>query len=101
MPAFALPLPDLCRLARALSQVAGATAEVPHEPVPGGRLQLGDALTFVRHLVVGEEVGRPDLLATVEVSVVPADHRVVALPFARDGQRLRCAVTGVSVEPGR
>jgi len=97
LPAFDLPLADLVRLGRALSQVAGATGEVPRSPLPGGRLSLTDALTLVHHLVVAEEASKPDMLASLEVSVVEAGHRLVALPFEGQGGNLRCAVTGVIV----
>lgn len=99
VPAFPLPLADLTRLSRALTAVADAVGEVPHEPLPGGRLGLEDALTLVRHLVIGEEAARPDMLASVEVTLTPREHRLIALPFERDGDRLRCAATGVSVAP--
>ncbi len=99
VPAFLLPLADLTRLTRALSAVAEATGEVPHEPLPGGRLHLEDAVTLARHVVIAEEAGRPDLLTSLEVTVALAGHRLVALPFEVDGDRLRCAVTGVTVAP--
>lgn len=101
IPAFSLSLPELTRLARALTAAAGATGEVPKEPLPGGILVLEDAITLARHLVVGEEVLKPDLLASVEVVVNPHAHRLAAVPFERDGDALRCAVTGVRVGGGR
>lgn len=98
VPAFDLPLGDLVRLGRALSQVAGATGDVPKAALPGGRLSLNDALTLLHHFVVGAEAEKADLLASLEVSVVGAGHRLVALPFENQGDSLRCAVTGVVVK---
>lgn len=101
VPAFDLPLADLTRLMRALAAVE-TPVELPREPVAGGTLHLDDALTLIRHLLVGDEVRRPDMLASVEVDLDLVEHRLVAHPFesARDG-RLRCAVTGVTVSEGR
>lgn len=101
IPAFELPLADACRLARALSQIAENRAEVPREPIAGGVLAFEDALTMVRHLIVGDEVRRSDLLASVEVDMNEVGRGVVALPFETHGERLRCAVTGVTVAPGQ
>jgi len=97
VPAFDIALTDLVRLGRALTQVAGATGEVPHEPLQGGRLSVEDALVLVRHLVIAGEVAKPDMLASLEVGLEELGHRLVALPFAADGDSLRCAVTGVAV----
>ncbi len=97
IPAFPLALEDLTLLARALSSAAGATGEVPKEPCHGGTLDLVDALVFIRYLVVGSEVERPDDLATVKVEISPVSHRIVALPFEIAEGRLRCAVTGTVV----
>jgi hypothetical protein len=97
VPAFELSLKSLGTIGRALSHGA-AFAEVPREPLPGGILSLGDALTMVRYLVVGDEVLRPDQLASVEVTVEPTGQRLAALPFERTEGGLRCAVSGVRVE---
>jgi len=97
VPAFPLPLRSLSALARALSTGAGEPGEVPRAPLPGGTLHLDDAVTFARFLVVSEEVARPDTLASVEVEVRVLRFRLAALPFERDGDNLRCAVTGVRV----
>ncbi len=97
IPAFDLSLQDATRLALALSAAAGATGRVPHEPVTGGRLHLSDALALIRHLVIGDEVRRADLLASVKVEVKESSHRLVALPFAKVKERLHCAVTGITV----
>ncbi len=97
LPGFDLPLADLVRLGRALGQAAGATGEVPRAPLPGGRLSLTDSLTLIHHLVVAEEAAKPDMLASIEVTVIEAGHRLVALPFEGEGDALRCAVTGVTV----
>jgi hypothetical protein len=97
MPAFPLPLEDLIRLARALSNAAGTVGEVPREPIRGGTLSMEDALTLVRHIVVGDEVRRSDMLASVEVTVDVAEQRLAAIPFEEVKGGLRCAVTGVTV----
>lgn len=100
VPAFPLPLPDLVLLARSLADAAGTAGEVPREPIRGGTLALGDAVTLIRHLVIGDEVRKPDMLAAVDVQISERSHRLVAIPFedAGDG-RLRCAITGVVVRP--
>ncbi len=97
IPAFDLPLTSLTRLARALGAAAAATSEVPHEPVRGGILHPEDALVMIRHLVVGEEVRRPDMLASVQVTIDPLSRRLAALPFEVTDRGLRCAVTGMVV----
>ncbi|RLE17534.1 MAG: hypothetical protein DRJ65_22650 [Acidobacteria bacterium] len=97
IPAFALDLQDLTPLAIALTSAASTTGEVPKEPCHGGTLDLEDALVFIRYLIVGAEVSRPDDLATVRVEVTPVSHHIVALPFERIDGRLRCAVTGTIV----
>lgn len=99
MPAFPLPLDDLIRLARALSEAAGTVGEVPREPIRGGTLALEDALTLCRHIVVGDEVRRSDMLASVRVEVREQAHRLAAIPFEEKAGGLRCAVTGVTVRP--
>ena len=100
VPAFALPLPDLVLLGRALSEAAGTVGEVPREPIRGGTLAFEDALTMVRHLVIGDEVRQRDQLASVEVAIVERSHRLAATPFEDGGDgRLRCAITGVVVRP--
>ncbi len=97
IPAFALPIRDLTRLALALGRALGATAEVPREPVTGGTLGLEDAVTLARHLVVGDEVRRPDKLATVDVALELRAHRLAAVPLEDTSRGLRCAVTGVTL----
>ncbi len=97
IPAFALDLQDLTPLALALSSAASTTGEVPKEPCHGGTLDLEDALVFIRYLIVGAEVERPDDLATVKVEISPVSHHIVALPFEKIDGRLRCAVTGTIV----
>ena len=84
-------------LALALSSAASTTGEVSKEPCHGGTLDLEDALVFIRYLIVGAEVERPDDLATVRVEITPVSHHIVALPFERGDGRLRCAVTGTVI----
>lgn len=97
VPAFPLRLTDLTQLSRAFTRVAPTLTEVPREPIPGGTLSRVDAETFVRHLVVGEEVAKPDLLASVSVTVEVTAARLTALPFDATDDRLTCAVTGLTV----
>ncbi len=97
IPAFTLALTDLTLLARALTGVAHTTREVPKEPCHGGTLDLEDAQTLVRYLIVGEEAQKPDKLSTINVAVTPLAHRITALPFERDNDFLVCAITGVKV----
>lgn len=97
IPAFDLPLEDVCRLARALSDVTQTRSEVPREPIHGGTLAHEDALVLVRHLLIGDEVRRSDMLASVEVDTTEVGRGLVALPFERQEGGLRCAVTGVVV----
>ena len=97
VPAFDLPLGDASRLARALSDTTEARAEVPREPIHGGTLAHDDAMVLVRHLLVGDEVRRSDMLASVEVAVDQVGRSLAAIPFERHDDRLRCAVTGVVV----
>lgn len=97
VPAFDMPLLDLSRLARALSAVAADAGEVPREPVHGGTLAYEDALTVIRHLVIGDEVRASDMLASVSVELAVVTSRLVAIPFQRAEAGLRCAITGVTV----
>lgn len=97
IPAFDLPLDELHRLARALAGVSEATAEVPREPIHGGTLAEVDALALVRHILVGDEVRRSDLLASVDVDLELVGRGLVAIPFEQSGERLRCAVTGIEL----
>ena len=100
IPAFLIPLADLTRLARALSQAAGATAEVPREPIHGGSLAVEDAVTLIRHLVIGDEARRSDMLASIQVDIEVLASRLVAIPFEENSGGLRCAITGVTVRAG-
>lgn len=97
IPAFPLPLEDLTLLSKALSSYPGANGEIPKEPCHGGTLDLVDAMVFIRFLVVGEEVQKPDNLSTVEVEITPVSQRIIALPFDTSSGRLQCAVTGTVV----
>lgn len=101
IPAFDLSLADLTRLSKALSEVAGTTKEVPREPIHGGVLSVEDALTLVRHLLIGDEVRRPDMLASVTVDLEEIARALVALPFEEVERGLRCAVTGVVIPASR
>ena len=98
IPAFDLPLDDLTRLSRALSEVAETVAEVPREPIHGGTLALDDALELIRHILIGNEVRRSDMLASVMVDVKEVSRSLVALPFDSGKGKLRCAVTGTTVQ---
>jgi len=97
IPAFDLSLDEMTRLSRALAEVSETTREVPREPIHGGTLTVDDALTLIRHLLIGDEVRRSDMLASVTVDVEEIARGLVALPFEEAGQHLRCAVTGVKV----
>jgi hypothetical protein len=97
IPAFELGLDDLTRLARALTEIAETTTEVPREPIRGGTLSAEDAVTLARHLLIGAEARRSDLLASVIVDIDELARSLVAIPFERVDQGLRCAVTGVTV----
>lgn len=97
IPAFSVPLDDLTRLARALSESAGGGGEVPREPIHGGTLALDDAVTLIRHMVIGDEVRKSDMLASVVVDIQVVESRLVAIPFEATNLGLRCAITGVTV----
>jgi len=98
IPAFDLPLDDLTRLSRALAEAAEAVTEVPREPIHGGTLALDDALTLIRHILIGDEVRRSDMLASVTVDLEEVSRSLVALPFDTGEGRVKCAVTGVTVQ---
>ena len=100
IPAFEIPLGDLTRIARALSEVIGETEEVPREPIHGGTLSVDDAVTLIRHLVIGDEVRKSDMLASVMVDIEVVGSRLVALPFEPTSVGLRCSITGVTVRAG-
>lgn len=97
IPAFGMPLADLTRIGRALSEAAGATGEVPREPIHGGTLALEDAVTLIRHIVIGDEVRRSDMLASLKVEIDVVASRLVAIPFEAVERGLRCSITGVTV----
>lgn len=97
LPAFELRLDDLSRLARALAEAAGEVDEVPRAPIHGGVLALEDAVTLARHLLIGDEVRRSDMLASVTVELEISGARLVATPFESAERGLRCAITGVSL----
>jgi hypothetical protein len=102
-PSFDLPLADLSRLAGAYDRAFGPggaeppLSDPPRQPVTGGTLPHADALTLAAHLVIGREAAQPDDLASIDLSLRPARHRFVALPFMMAGSKLRCAVTGVEI----
>ncbi len=97
IPAFATPLEDLTRIARALSEAVGETGEVPREPIRGGTLALDDAVTMIRHILIGNEVRKSDMLASLQVDIEVVESRLVAIPFEKTNVGLRCAITGVTV----
>jgi hypothetical protein len=79
IPAFAVPLDDLNRIAH------------------GGTLALEDAVTLIRHIVIGDEVRKSDMLASLEVDIEVVSSRLVAIPFEPTDVGLRCSITGVTV----
>ncbi len=97
IPAFEMPLGDLTRIARGLSEVIEETAEVPREPIHGGTLAIDDAVILIRHLVIGDEVRKSDMLASVMVDIEVGTSRLVAIPFEPTDNGLRCSITGVTV----
>ncbi len=97
IPAFATPLEDLTRIARALSEAVGETGEVPREPIRGGTLALDDAVTMIRHILIGNEVRKSDMLTSLQVDIEVVESRLVAIPFEPTNVGLRCAITGVTV----
>jgi len=101
IPAIELSLADLTRLSRALSNVSEVGREVPKEPIHGGTLSVDDALMLVRHILVGDEVHRSDMLASVTVDIEEISRGLVALPFEEVERGLRCAVTGVVIPSAR
>jgi hypothetical protein len=100
IPAFEMPLGDLTRIARALSEVAGQTGEVPREPIHGGTLAVDDAVTLIRHIAIGDEVRKSDMLASVMVDIEVIESRLVAIPFEPTKSGLKCSITGVTVRSG-
>ena len=101
IPAFEMPLGDLTRIARALSEAAGETGEVPREPIHGGTLAVDDAVTLIRHIVIGDEVRKSDMLASVMVDIEVVASRLVAIPFEPTKAGLKCSITGVTVRAER
>jgi hypothetical protein len=97
VPAFELSLRDRVRLGRALTVAAPEAGEVPKEPVRGGTLRLEDAAILAKHMIVGDEIRRPDMITSLTVDIEPLDQRLAAVPFERSQRGLRCAVTGVEV----
>jgi len=97
IPAFEMSLGDLTRIARALAEVIGETREVPREPIHGGTLGVDDAVTLIRHIVIGDEVRKSDMLASVMVDIDVASSRLVAIPFEPTDHGLQCSITGVTV----
>jgi predicted RNA-binding Zn-ribbon protein involved in translation (DUF1610 family) len=97
VPAFELPLHALISLSIGYALAAIQIVDAPRETVTGGVLTLDDALALVLHRVIGAEVGKPDMLASLDVTLTPVAHSLIALPFERRGPALRCAVTGEDV----
>lgn len=79
IPAFPLPLADLNTLVKAMIRLSPSMSEIPREPIRGGTLALEDAVTLVRHILVGEEVNKRDKLASVMVEVAVTSQRLVAM----------------------
>jgi hypothetical protein len=100
VPAFELALADLTRIARALSEAAGEAGEVPREPIHGGKLALDEALVLIRHIVIGDEVRKSDMLSSLIVDIEVVSSRLVAIPFELTKTGLRCSITGVTVHTG-
>ena len=100
IPAFEMPLADLTRISRALSEVAEETGDVPRDPIRGGTLALEDAVTLIRHIVIGDEVRKSDMLASLMVDIEIVKSRLVAIPFETTDAGLRCSITGVTVRTG-
>ena len=96
-----MALGDLTRLARGLSEYAGEIGEVPREPIHGGTLDLDDAVMLIRHIVIGDEVRKSNMLASVMVDIDIVASRLVAMPFEPVDRGLRCAITGVTVRAER
>jgi hypothetical protein len=99
VPAFDMPLADLTRIVRAFAAVDRELREVPREPIRGGALAIEDVMTLIRHVLIGDEVRRSDLLASVRVDIEVVSKRLVALPFEAAPPGLRCSITGVTVSP--
>ncbi len=93
IPAFTIPIRDRTRLARALNQQERTETSLVDAPVFGGTLVRDDAIALCRHLVIGEEARKPDMLMRVSVKVTPTSWRLLALPLYRRGTRWHCAVT--------
>jgi hypothetical protein len=100
IPAFQMALGDLTRLARGLAENAGEIGEVPREPIHGGTLDLDDAVTLIRHMVIGNEVRKSDMLASVVVDIEVVSSRLVAIPFEPTEEGLMCSITGIAVRSG-
>ena len=100
IPAFEMALGDLTRLARGLSENAGEIGEVPREPIHGGTLVFDDAVTLIRHIVIGDEARKSDMLASLVVDIEVVQSRLVAIPFEPTNVGLKCSITGVTVRPG-
>lgn len=97
VPAFDMPLADLTRIVRGFASLSCELREVPREPIRGGTLAIEDVVTIIRHVVIGDEVRRSDMLASVRVEIDIVSKRLVALPFEEVPGGLRCSVTGVTV----
>ena len=63
----------------------------------GGTLALDDAVTLIRHILIGDEVRKSDMLASLQADIEVVESRLVAIPFEPTKVGLRCAITGVTV----
>jgi hypothetical protein len=97
IPAFEMRLADLTRIMRAFSELDTELREVPRDPIHGGTLAMEDALTIIRHQLIGDEARRSDDLASVMVDIDVLSSRLVAMPWDPSQGKLTCSVTGVSV----
>ena len=97
IPAFEMRLADLTRIMRAFAELGTELREVPRDPIHGGTLAVEDALTIIRHQLIGDEARRSDDLASVMVDIEVLSNRLVAMPWDPSKGKLTCSVTGVTV----
>jgi hypothetical protein len=97
VPAFEMRLTDLTRIMRGFAELGTELREVPRDPIHGGTLAMEDALTIIRHQLIGDEARRSDDLASVMVDIDVRSSRLVAMPWDSSQGKLTCSVTGVKV----